>query len=82
MDKPCIYEIRVEGHLTDHWSDWFNGLAIHNDPNGETILSGPVSDQSALFGLLNKIQALNLRLISVNGVAISPSGSEAKLPRS
>jgi hypothetical protein len=66
MDKPYFYEIRVEGHLTDRWSDWFEGLAIRNDPNGETTLSGPLADQSALFGVLNKIQGLNLILISVN----------------
>ena len=66
MNNMYIYEIRVEGHLTDQWSDWFEGLAIHNDSNGETRLSGPLSDQSALLGVLNKIQALNLTFISVN----------------
>ena len=66
MDKPCIYEIRVEGHITDRWSDWFEGLAIHNDSNGETTLSGLLSDQAALFGVLTKIHALNLTLISMN----------------
>ena len=66
MDEPYIYEIRVEGHLTNRWSDWFEGLAIHNDSNGETILSGSLTDQAALFGALNKIHALNLTLISVN----------------
>ena len=66
MGKPCIYEIRIEGHLTDRWSDWFEGLAINNNSNGETILSGPLSDQSALLGVLNKIQALNLTFISVS----------------
>lgn len=66
MDKPCTYEIRVEGQLSDHWSDWFEGLVMRNDPNGETTLSGPLTDQAALFGVLNKIQALNLVLISVN----------------
>jgi hypothetical protein len=66
MNKPSFYEIRVEGHLSDRWSDWFDGLAILNDPNGDTILSGSFVDQAALFGTLNKIQALNLRLISVN----------------
>ncbi len=65
MDRPCIYEIRVEGHLTDRWFDWFEERAIHNEPNGETTLTGLVSDQAALFGVLNKIQALNLTLISV-----------------
>jgi hypothetical protein len=66
MDKPCFYEIRVEGHLTDRWSAWFEGLAIRNDPRGETLLSGSFVDQAALFGALNKIHALNLTLISVN----------------
>jgi hypothetical protein len=64
MDKPCIYEIRVEGHLADHWSAWFDGLAIHTGPNGETTLSGPLTDQSALFGVLAKIHNLNLILIA------------------
>ncbi len=66
MDKPSLYEIRVEGHLSDRWSDWFDGLAIHNDPHGETILSGLFVDQASLLGALTKIQALNLTLISVN----------------
>jgi hypothetical protein len=66
MDKPRLYEIRVEGHLADRWSDWFEGLAIHNDPNGEAILTGLITDQAALFGLLNQIRDLNLALISVN----------------
>jgi hypothetical protein len=66
MDEPSFYEIRVEGHLTDRWFDWFEGLAIRNDPNGETMLSGLIIDQAALMGALGKIQALNLTLISVN----------------
>ncbi len=66
MNDPLIYEIRVEGHLTDGWSDWFEGLMIDNDPNGETTLRGLLSDQAALLGILNKIQALNLTLISVS----------------
>ncbi len=65
MDRPYRYEIRVEGHLAERWSDWFDGLAIRREPGGETVLSGPLSDQSALFGVLNKIQALHLVLISV-----------------
>jgi hypothetical protein len=68
MDKPSVYEIRVEGRLSDHWVEWFEGLAIHADPNGETTLSGPLPDQAALIGVLTKIQALNLHLISVKRV--------------
>jgi hypothetical protein len=65
MDKPSIYEIRVTGILTDRWTDWFDGLTIRNDPSGETILRGVFIDQAALFGTLNKIQSLNLVLVSV-----------------
>ncbi len=75
MDSPCIYEIRVEGHLSDRWTDWFEGLAIRNEPNGETTLTGAMSDQAALFGVLNKIQALNLILISVSRWPVKESGS-------
>ena len=65
MDRLHTYEIRVEGLLSETWSDWFEGLAICNDPNGETVLSGTFEDQAALFGILAKIQGLNLILISV-----------------
>jgi hypothetical protein len=71
MDRAGVYEIRVEGHLTDRWSDWFEGLTIRNDPTGETTLSGPVGDQAALHGLLNKIRDMNLVLVSVNRLATS-----------
>ena len=70
MDKPSIYEIRVKGQLTDRWSGWFDGLAIRNGPNGETIFSGPFVDQAALFGALTKIQGLNLVLLSVNRLPV------------
>ena len=65
MDKPCVYEIRVEGHLADRWSDWFEGLAIRTDANGETKMTGLLADQAALYGVLTKIHNLNLILISV-----------------
>jgi hypothetical protein len=66
MDKRYIYEIRVEGHLTDRWSDWFDELAIRNEPNGDTILVGLICDQAALLGVLNKIQGLNLTIVSIS----------------
>ena len=69
MEKPCVYEIRVEGHLGDRWSDWFDGLSIRQEPDGETALSGLIVDQPALFGVLNKIQALHLVLISVSRIS-------------
>ncbi|HSL31342.1 MAG TPA: hypothetical protein VK900_19225 [Anaerolineales bacterium] len=65
MDKPYAYEIRVEGQLTNRWSAWFEGLTICNTLNGETILTGELADQAALYGVLNKIHDLNISLISV-----------------
>lgn len=66
MDQPCIYEIRVEGLLTGHWSDWFDGLVIRQEAENTTVLTGSIPDQSALFGILAKIRDLNLILLSVN----------------
>jgi hypothetical protein len=71
MTRPLVYEIRVEDHLTERWSDWFEGLTIHNETGGETILSGAFIDQAALFGTLTKIHSLNLTLISVNRLPVS-----------
>ncbi len=64
MDKPWLYEIRVEGHLADHWSEWFEGLTICHDQS-ETILTGALKDQAALYGVLGKIHDLNVVLVSV-----------------
>jgi hypothetical protein len=65
MDEPSFYEIRVEGHLADHWSDWFEGLVICLGGEDQTTLTGSLSDQAALYGVLNKIHNMNLTLISV-----------------
>ena len=65
IDQDTGYEIKVKGHLTERWSDWFEGMAISTQRDGSTILCGSIADQAALFGLLNKIHALNLTLISV-----------------
>lgn len=76
MDTPYKYEIRIEGKLTDRWSDWFDGLTIHHDTSEETVLSGMLPDQAALFGLLMKIHDLNLVLISVSRIAdLVPKGT-------
>lgn len=66
MDAPGDYEIRVQGSLSPCWSDWFDGLSLRIEPDGQTVLSGPIRDQSALVGLIGAIHALNLVLISVN----------------
>jgi len=60
------YEIRVKGHLDQHWSAWFDGMTITNKANGDAIISGPQVDQAALHSLLVKIYNLNLTLISVS----------------
>jgi hypothetical protein len=65
MDTSFVYKIRVEGHLADRWSTWFDGLAVQPEPNGETRLTGRLSDQAALYGVLAKIHNLNLVLVSV-----------------
>lgn len=79
MDILRVYEIRVQGHLADGWSDWFEGLAIHKDPNGETVLTGPLCDQSALFGVLIKIHDLNLILNSVVIVSVNEANEQGKV---
>jgi hypothetical protein len=65
MDNAFVYKFRVEGHLSDRWSAWFDGLAIQNEPDGETTLTGLLPDQAALYGVLAKIHNLNLVLVSV-----------------
>ena len=59
------YAIRVKGHLDPRWSEWFEGLTVTLVEGGETILSGPIVDQAALHGVLNKIRDLGLPLLSV-----------------
>jgi len=63
--QPITYQIRIEGHLDDQWADWFSGLSITLEENGDTLLTGPVIDQAALFGLLKKVRDLGLPLISI-----------------
>lgn len=67
---PTYYEIRVEGCLTEKWAEWFEGLTIFQE-NGETLLSGPVADQAALYGLLKKVRDLGLVLVSLNRIVRS-----------
>ena len=69
-DQATIYHIRLAGHLSPQWADWFEGLRVSLEPDGVTLLSGPVIDQAALYGLLRKVRDLGLPLISVNQVPI------------
>ena len=64
--RSSRYEIRVEGVLDPRWTAWFEGLAIGSDDSQtQTVISGPVADQAALYGLLNRVRDLGLVLISV-----------------
>ena len=63
-DQVMVYQIRIEGHLGPRWNDWFGGMTITLEDNGETLLTGPVVDQAALHGLLRKIRDLGMPLIS------------------
>ena len=66
--QPAIYAIRIAGHLPPQWSDWFEGLAVTLEPDGTTLLSGPVIDQAAMYGLLKKVRDTGLTLIAVNQI--------------
>ena len=63
--QPLLYQIRIKGHLGGQWTDWFEGLTITLEDNGDTLLTGPVVDQAALHGLLKKVRDLGTPLISV-----------------
>jgi hypothetical protein len=63
-----VYQIRIKGHLGRQWTDWFEGLAITLEDNGETLLTGSVVDQAALHGVLRKVRDLGIPLLSVNRV--------------
>jgi hypothetical protein len=65
-EQPVVYQILISGHLDHQWTDWFEGLVITLEENGNTLLTGPVIDQAALHGLLKKVRDLGMPLISVN----------------
>jgi len=67
-DEPELYEIRIKGHLDGRWANWFGGLIITLEDNGDTLLTGPVIDQAALYGLLKKVRDLGMPLVSVSPV--------------
>jgi len=73
--QPMVYQIRIKGHLGCEWTEWFGGLIITLEENGETLLTGPVIDQAAMHGLLKKVRDLGMPLISVNRV--EPGRAEA-----
>ena len=68
FDKPSTYQILINGNLDPHWSDWFDGFTIKPLSKNRTVLIGPVADQAALHGLLNKLRDLGLPLLLVERV--------------
>ncbi len=76
MESPTVYQIRVKGHLDDTLAGWFEGFTITNEEDGDALLAGPVQDQAALHGILNRISNLGLTLISVNAVSKEDETSE------
>ena len=74
--QPMIYQIRIKGHLGRQWTDWFEGLTITPEDNGETLLTGPVVDQAALHGVLRKVRDVGMPLLSVS--CVEPGQAEAQ----
>ncbi len=72
LNQPMIYQIRIKGQLSPQWEAWFEGLAVTLEENGDTLLTGPVADQSALHGVLKKVRDLGLPLISINPCQTGP----------
>ena len=75
--QPMIYQIRIKGHLSLQWTEWFAGLTITLEEDGNTLLTGPVIDQAALHGLLKKVRDLGMPLLSVNRV--NPNQADAPI---
>ena len=72
-DQAMVYQIRIKGHLRGAWTNWFEGLTITLEEDGDTLLTGPVIDQAALHGILKKVRDLGMPLLSVNSDGLSPS---------
>ena len=82
--QPVVYQIRLKGHLGGEWTDWFGGLTITLEEDGDTLLTGPVVDQAALHGLLKKVRDLGMPLVSVcpleHGPSTARGSSQADVP--
>jgi hypothetical protein len=76
VNNTVIYHIRIQGQIDESWSDWLGGLAITPQPDGETLLAGPVVDQAALHGILDRLYAMNLSILSVAQVRDDPEAKD------
>ena len=74
------YEIRLDGHLDDRWAAWFDGLTLTHESDGTTVVHGPIVDQAALHGLLQRVRDLGLPLISVNSLEPHQTDSHRSTP--
>lgn len=74
-NEPERYEIRIKGHLDQRWADRFEGLTITLEDSGETLLTGAVIDQAALYGWLRKVRDLGLKLVSVKQISTKETGT-------
>jgi hypothetical protein len=72
-DSPPQYVIRVRGHLAPRWAAWFEGLSLRNESDGTTTIHGPVVDQAALHGVLQKLRDVGVPLLSVTQVTPDPN---------
>ena len=79
--QPSGYRLRINGHLDQHWSSWFGDLTLTHEDDGTTCLTGAVTDQAQLHGLLTKIRDLGVTLISVTVVDVSVTEQAARPPR-
>ncbi|HEX5505434.1 MAG TPA: hypothetical protein VFW96_22645 [Thermomicrobiales bacterium] len=79
--QPGWYEIRIKGHLDARWAAWFDGLSLTRERDGTTVIQGPVVDQAALHGLLQKVRDLDLPLVSVIHVEPDQPGVPTVEPR-
>ena len=70
--QPLVYQIRIKGHVGRQRMDWFDGLTITLEEDGNTLLTGPVIDQAALHGVLKKVRDLGMPLLSVNSMSPGP----------
>jgi hypothetical protein len=68
-DDSTEYEIRVQGHLDARWTAWFNGMSLTNESDGTTVIHGPVIDQAALHGLLQKLRDIGMPLVSITPIS-------------
>ena len=80
--QPIVYQIRLKGHLEGRWADWFEGLIVMLEESGDTLLTVPIVDQAALYGLLRRLRDLGVLLISINPIGPGQPGNSSKEEKS